>query len=73
MRFSVSFSEGKGKGYVCEIFNGHFDLPDLGPIGANGLAYPRHFLYPTAAYEDIEQPFEIVNKFQGLMFSAQQV
>ena len=25
-------------GYICELFTGHFELPGLGPIGANGLA-----------------------------------
>eukprot|EP01096_Ripella_sp_DP13-Kostka_P002116 TRINITY_DN1280_c0_g1_i1.p2 TRINITY_DN1280_c0_g1~~TRINITY_DN1280_c0_g1_i1.p2 ORF type:complete len:218 (+),score=93.15 TRINITY_DN1280_c0_g1_i1:132-785(+) len=32
--FSVNI-EGDARGYVCEIFNGHFELPSLGPIGAN--------------------------------------
>ena len=26
-----------------QVFKGHFTLPDLGPIGANGLANPRDF------------------------------
>ena len=32
MRFSVEISEAS-RGYVLEVFNGHFTLPDLGPIG----------------------------------------
>lgn len=34
------------------MFSSHFCLPDLGPIGANGLANPRDFLTPTAWFED---------------------
>ena len=40
MKFSVNLFE-PSRGYICEVFNGHFRLPDLGPIGANGLANPR--------------------------------
>ncbi len=39
--------------YCVEAYNGnHFELPELGPIGANGLANPRHFEYPVASFED---------------------
>ena len=27
--------------YVLEVYDNHFVLPTLGPIGANGLANPR--------------------------------
>ena len=40
---SVALS-GPSRGYVLETFRGHFALPSLGPIGANGLANPRDFL-----------------------------
>ena len=43
--------DGPSRGYICEIFDGHFQLPDLGPIGSNGLANARDFLSPTAYYE----------------------
>lgn len=43
------------RGYILEVFDGHFKLPDLGPIGANGLANPRDFLTPVAHYEDKEK------------------
>ena len=32
MRFAVAIDE-PSRGYVCEIFGGHFELPNLGPIG----------------------------------------
>ena len=55
--------------YVLEIFGGHFSLPDLGPIGANGLANARDFLTPRACFEDTEaQDHSLVNKFCGEWF-----
>lgn len=42
------------RGYILEVFDNHFHLPDLGPIGANGLANPRDFLTPVAWFEDRE-------------------
>ncbi|CAD0202689.1 unnamed protein product [Chrysodeixis includens] len=72
MRFSVNV-EGPTRGYILEVFDGHFKLPDLGPIGANGLANPRDFLTPVARYFDEEIPgFKIVNKYQGSLFVAEQ-
>lgn len=55
-----------------EIYSGHFTLPDLGPIGANGLANPRDFLVPVAAYEDRDVDYVVVNKFGGRLFSTTQ-
>jgi homogentisate 1,2-dioxygenase len=55
-----------------EIFNGHFQLPDLGPIGANGLANPRDFLYPSAAFEDREVDYSLLCKFGGKLFTTLQ-
>jgi homogentisate 1,2-dioxygenase len=59
MKFSVEMS-APIRGYICEVFKGHFKIPDLGPIGANGLANPRDFLIPTAFYEKTENT-HIVN------------
>ncbi|MEV6671583.1 homogentisate 1,2-dioxygenase [Streptomyces sp. NPDC051162] len=58
------------RGYVCENYGQPFTLPELGPIGANGLANARDFLAPTAAYEDAERPVEVINKFCGNLWSA---
>ena len=55
-----------------EIFDRHFELPDLGPIGANGLANPRDFLYPTAAFEDSEEKYKIITKYCGEFFQVEQ-
>lgn len=71
IRFSVAVSQ-PSRGYICEVFSGHFELPSLGPIGANGLANPRDFLTPVAAYEDKDVEFTVITKFQGAMFAATQ-
>lgn len=51
MRFSVNV-QGPTRGYILEVYDNHFKLPDLGPIGANGLANPRDFQTPIAWFED---------------------
>ncbi|XP_071504903.1 homogentisate 1,2-dioxygenase-like [Diadema antillarum] len=71
MRFSVYVS-GPSRGYVLEVFDGHFALPDLGPIGANGLANPRDFLSPAAWFEDRSCQYTVISKFQGKLFAAAQ-
>lgn len=70
VRFRVELVEGAARGYVCENYGRPFQLPDLGPIGANGLANARDFLAPVAAYEDRERPTEVVNKFGGRLWAA---
>jgi homogentisate 1,2-dioxygenase len=70
VRFSVDLPDGAARGYVCENFGALLRLPDLGPIGSNGLANPRDFLTPAARYEDIEGDFELVAKFGGRLWSA---
>jgi homogentisate 1,2-dioxygenase len=57
------------RGYVCENYGQPFRLPDLGPIGANGLANTRDFLTPTAWFEDIAGQTEVVTKFGGNLWS----
>jgi len=70
VRFSVALPEGAARGYICENFGALFQLPDLGPIGSNGLANPRDFLTPQAAYEDREGKFELVTKMNGVLWRA---
>jgi len=70
VRFRLELPEGSGRGYVCENYGSAFRLPDLGPIGSNGLANPRDFLTPVAAYEDLEGPHQLVAKFMGRLWSA---
>jgi homogentisate 1,2-dioxygenase len=70
VRLRVELLEDTARGYVCENYGRPFRLPELGPIGANGLAAPRDFLAPTAAFEDVERPVEVVNKFGGNLWAA---
>ncbi|MFK3737579.1 homogentisate 1,2-dioxygenase [Massilia sp. TN1-12] len=70
VRFSVALPDGAARGYVCENFGALLRLPDLGPIGSNGLANPRDFLTPVARYEDVEGDFELVAKFSGHLWAA---
>jgi homogentisate 1,2-dioxygenase len=71
MRFRLELLDGRARGYLCENYGANFRLPDLGPIGSNGLANPRDFLTPVAAYEYIEGPNELVAIFMGHLWSAQ--
>ena len=75
VRFAVALPDGSARGYVCENFGAQLRLPDLGPIGSNGLANARDFLVPVAAYEEKEgaavgMDFELVAKFQGHLWRA---
>lgn len=71
IRFCVLLPDGPARGYVCENFGALFRLPDLGPIGSNGLANPRDFLSPVAAYEDRSGDFKLVAKFNGALWEAE--
>ncbi len=70
VRFRVELADDTARGYVAENFGALLKLPELGPIGSNGLANARDFLTPVAAYEDVEGDFELVAKFQGRLWSA---
>lgn len=51
IKFRVNVLSDEAKGYLCENGGSPFTLPQLGPIGANGLANPRHFMYPSASFD----------------------
>ena len=70
LRFRVELPDGPSRGYICENYGPMLRLPELGPLGANGLANPRDFLAPVAAYEDVAGPFKLVAKFQGNLWAA---
>ncbi|EGF92660.1 homogentisate 1,2-dioxygenase [Asticcacaulis biprosthecium C19] len=69
LKFRVEVS-GPSRGYVCENYGAPFRLPDLGPIGANGLANPRDFETPVAAFEDVDGPHILVQKFMGDLWTT---
>lgn len=70
VRFRVELADGPVRGYICENYGMIFTLPERGPIGANCLANARDFLYPAAAYEDMEAEHELYLKSQGRLFKT---
>ena len=64
-------ADDKCRGYICENYGQQFRLPELGPIGANGLANSRDFETPVAWYEDVEGKFELIAKFGGNLWSCE--
>jgi homogentisate 1,2-dioxygenase len=71
IRFRVTLSQSNARGYICENYGSSFTLPDLGPIGANGLANSRDFKYPVARYEDNETSSQLIAKFSGRLWVAE--
>ncbi|HYN11799.1 MAG TPA: homogentisate 1,2-dioxygenase [Burkholderiales bacterium] len=71
IKFKVELAEKQAHGYLCENYGALFRLPELGPIGAQGLAQPRDFLGPIAAFEDKQNECEVVAKFMGGLWAAQ--
>jgi homogentisate 1,2-dioxygenase len=71
LKFRVDLLAQEARGYICENYGPQFRLPDLGPIGANGLANPRDFLAPVAAFEDRDGEFHIISKFLGNLWTAE--
>ena len=70
VKFAIDLPDGASRGYLCENYGALLRLPELGPIGSNGLANPRDFCTPTAAYEDQEGPHTLVCKYQGNLWST---
>jgi homogentisate 1,2-dioxygenase len=58
------------RGYVCENFGTAYSLAELGYIGQSGMANPRDFRAPAAAYDDGERPTEVIHKVAGNLWSA---
>jgi homogentisate 1,2-dioxygenase len=71
VKFGVELLEKQARGYVCENYGAPFRLPELGPIGAQGLAQARDFLAPVAAFEDKEARHQVVSKFLGALWAAE--
>ncbi|MBV8687267.1 MAG: homogentisate 1,2-dioxygenase [Alphaproteobacteria bacterium] len=70
VRFRAALPDGAARGYVAENYGALFRLPELGPIGSNGLANPRDFLTPVAAFEDEEGEVELVQKYLGRLWTT---
>jgi homogentisate 1,2-dioxygenase len=62
--------DGTSRGYVAENHGLPLRLPELGPIGANGLANPRDFETPVAWFEDADEPTEVIQKSLGSLWTT---
>ena len=69
LRFRVEV-DGEARGYVAENHGALLRLPELGPLGSNGLASARDFETPAAAFEDVEGPCEVIQKYQGTLWAT---
>jgi homogentisate 1,2-dioxygenase len=70
LKFKVALQQKEARGYVCENYGAHFRLPELGPIGSQGLAQKRDFQAPVAAFEE-RGKCELVLKFMGNLWAAE--
>jgi homogentisate 1,2-dioxygenase len=70
LKFRVELLDSTARGYVAENHGAPLRIPDLGPIGSNGLANPRDFLAPVAAYEQDVGPVSLVQKFLGELWGC---
>ena len=71
VRFRVELPDGSARGYLAENHGALFRLPELGPIGANGLANPRDFLTPEAEFEDVAGPVILIQKYLGSLWQTE--
>lgn len=72
IRYRVTLPDGLVRGYICELFQGHYQLPELGPIGSNGLANARDFQIPTANFDEDSSDWVLTAKFNNKIFSSSQ-
>ena len=71
LKFRVELPDGQARGYIAENHGAPLRLPELGPIGSNGLANARDFLAPVARYEETSGPVQMVQKFLGELWGCQ--
>ena len=71
IKFRVELPDGNARGFVCENYGALLRLPELGPIGSNGLANARDFETPVAAFEDRDVRVEVVEKFEGHLWAVE--
>lgn len=70
IKFRIDPIEDSIRGYLCENYGAALELPERGPVGANGYANDRDFQYPVACFEDSVQPHTLITKFCGGFFEA---
>ncbi|AEO64378.1 uncharacterized protein THITE_2110483 [Thermothielavioides terrestris NRRL 8126] len=80
VRYQVRLPAGPARGYALEVFQGRFVLPELGPIGSNGLANARDFQAPVASFDedcgatasDGPNEYVVTAKFNNALFRTTQ-
>lgn len=72
IRYRVTLPDGPIRGYICELYQAHFQLPELGPVGSNGLANARDFQAPTARYNTDKSAWKMIAKFNKTLFQMKQ-
>ncbi|KAF7555251.1 hypothetical protein G7Z17_g2321 [Cylindrodendrum hubeiense] len=72
IRFRVLLPDGPVRGYIQEIFGAHYDLPELGPVGSNGMALPRDFESPVASFDVDDSAWDIIYKLAGTLHVCRQ-
>jgi len=65
LKFQVQLLDGTARGFVAENYGACLELPERGPVGSDGFANDRDFLYPRASYEDRAGDFQLVTKLAG--------
>lgn len=73
IRYRVSLPDGPVRGYALELYQGHLQLPELGPIGSNCLANARDFQAPVAFYDRDDSEWRVISKFNKKLFAAKQL
>jgi homogentisate 1,2-dioxygenase len=52
LRYRVELVDGApARGFICELYQGHLRLPELGVVGSSGLAHVRDFQVPVAHFD----------------------
>ncbi|KAI1208136.1 Homogentisate 1,2-dioxygenase [Annulohypoxylon truncatum] len=80
VKYQVHLPSGPVRGYALELYQGHFTLPELGPIGSNCLANARDFQAPVASFSedfgatasDGPSTYAITVKFNNSLFQTKQ-
>jgi homogentisate 1,2-dioxygenase len=70
LKFRVTLLSAQARGYLAENHGASLRLPELGPIGSNGLANPRDFIAPHAWFEEAAGPTVVVQKFLGELWAC---
>jgi len=71
VKFRLTLHSTDALGYLAENYKTPFSLPELGPIGANGLANSRDFCTPVARYEDKKGGFQLITKYQHTLWTTE--